>query len=427
MSESVNIALKSNQSILAASQEVQASQARFREALLNWLPKFDFNANVYHYKKEAFQDQSITSEVEIAPGIKVPASLLAAAGSDYYYSNLGLSVTNLLFDSGKVSTQITKASIQKELAKLKLLETEKDTAYQIKENYYKLIELKSAIALQKRKLGYYKSLYQIAQKKYQEEIIGDIDMLDNKISVLSVEHDLNVLNEEKSNREKRLLKLLNSPFDLGLSLETEVFYNPLPIKDLAAIKKISQENNSDLKKSYLDLQLKETEINLSKSDLNPQAEAYANLNKIKTADTLGKSLEKFDQIVMVGVRLDWPFFDTGKTWNKIAAANWDYKEAKNRFDELTQKIILDTEIAFRHLNNAKILVEIAEARATIAAKRLENAERFYKREKISYSELELKQIISREAQLEAIRAKIAYNLAKEKLEILIGGAIQNEG
>ena len=137
LSESLDLALKQNQTIIAASQEIKASEAKIREARLNWLPKFNFSADIYHHEKTPYL-QSATQEVEIIPGIKIPASFLSSSGNKYYYSNLALSATNLLIDSGKVSSQIAKMLTLKNISEINFLEAKNNTIYKTKENYYKL-------------------------------------------------------------------------------------------------------------------------------------------------------------------------------------------------------------------------------------------------------------------------------------------------
>ena len=290
-----------------------------------------------------------------------------------------------------------------------------------------LIELANSINLREKEIDYHKYLYELAQKRYREETIGDIDLLESKVNLMKAEHNLNTLLEEKSQKEKELLQTVNLPLDLSLSIEAQVDYAPLSNKSLLNFIELSKKNNLDILKAALNLELKQYEINISKSDLNPQAELYTNLNKTKTSDTLSKSLENFDQIWIFGVKLDWPFFDTTKTWSKIDAANWEYKKTKTDLADLIEKIALEAEKSYRQLINAKISVDISQEQSGIALRRLKIAERFYKRGRYSSGELEEKQIAYNEALLQELKTKIEYNLMKEKLILLIGGKMPNEG
>ncbi len=420
LSESINIALEQNKSIAAAKQDVKASEARLRESVLNWFPHFSFNVDSHYYKKTPYQANGATTEVEIIPGIRIPSSFLATTGNEYYDTDLGLSITQLLFDSGKVSSQIVKARANLALSKLTLLRTMRDVNFQIRKSYYQLLKLDKVVSVQEKKLEHAKSLLYSSEKKYEEGKIGHLEILENQINVAKVEHELSLMLEEKLDKKNEILQLLNLPYDAEISPNEKINFIPFVTNDPTKIVSETRHHNLNIQEANLNLKLKESSIISSNSDMRPDANLYGSLHHYKTADTLSESWENFDKYWAVGLRLDWSFFDSGKSWNKINAANRDFKGAKITLDDTISKVIIKARNLYQKLKNAKKKVEIFERNKELTKARLQIAERFYEKERISLTELMAKEIAFEEAKVDGMNSIIEYEIIRLDLYKIMG-------
>lgn len=420
VSECINIALASNEVVVAAEKGITASEARLREAVLNWFPHFSFSVDSYYYKKTPYQGAGGTSEVEIIPGIRLPANLLSSTGNEYYDTYLNLSVTQLLFDSGEISAEIAKARANLELSKVNSQKVKQDVRLEVTECYYELLKLDHLFSLQNKKVAHAKSLLDSTKSNYDEGKVGHLAVLEQKIELLSAKNELATTSEQRLQKKNELLQLLGLPYNTEIVLDKKVAYSTFSDDDLTQLLKKIKSHNLDIQEGQLKLKLVEYDIASSGSELRPTASLYGNSRYSKTADTLGESLKEFDRTWTVGLKLDWSFFDSGKTWNKVRAASLDYAKGEKDLNNTVAEVILEAAEKYKQLKSANRVIELREKQKQLAEAKLQVINQFYGQGRVSDRELEASEINFEEAKVNKLQALIDYEIAKIDLYQIIG-------
>ena len=125
----------------------------------------------------------------------------------------------------------------------------------------------------------------------------------------------------------------------------------------------------------------------------------------------------------VGVRVDWNFFEGGKT--RASELEWEYRlrGIEQRRDDLLQKIRLEVENAFEHLKVAKANIETSR----VAAQQAEENNRIttlqYKEQVVIFLEVLNAEVFLAQSRADLYQALYGYEIAKAELDRAIGGPI----
>ena len=125
----------------------------------------------------------------------------------------------------------------------------------------------------------------------------------------------------------------------------------------------------------------------------------------------------------VGVRVDWNFFEGGKT--RASELEWQYRlrGIEQRRDDLLQKIRLQVENAFEQLKVAKANIETSR----VAAQQAEENNRIttlqYKEQVVIFLEVLNAEVFLAQSRADLYQALYGYEIAKAELDRAIGGPI----
>ena len=118
----------------------------------------------------------------------------------------------------------------------------------------------------------------------------------------------------------------------------------------------------------------------------------------------------------MGVRVDWNFFEGGKT--RASELEWEYRlrGIEQRRDDLLQKIRLQVENAFEQLKVAKANIETAR----VAVEQAEENDRIttlqYKEQVVIFLEVLNAQVFLAQIRADFYQSVYGYEIAKAELE-----------
>lgn len=418
LSQSILYALKNNESVNAAEQEISAADSRFREAIQNWLPKFNMSANMNYYKKTPYQD--VTGVVEIVPGIKIPAQYLLSSGFEYYNTNFTLSATQSLLDSGIISANIAKARMNLELARIRYLRAKLSLSSRMTECFYKLLELSRKEQITEKKIHHAKKIQELIERKHAEGKTGFLDVLESQLKVAKYEHELMSVARNKAQKQDEFAQLVNSPSSEAFVINSGVIYTPFSMSDWNKIMQETTQCNPDIREALINIKINEYEIDAAKSDIKPSVNLFGNVQYFKTGNTFTGSIKDFDRSWSAGLSANWAFFDSGKSLSKISAARYDLKKSKYDSSNIIKNITLKAREAYYDLKDAEGQVSIFQKQKAIAAEKSDMTKRSYKRGGVSQVEMEEKQIAEEEATMDETKSIIDYEIMKTRLSEIIG-------
>lgn len=158
----------------------------------------------------------------------------------------------------------------------------------------------------------------------------------------------------------------------------------------------------------------------ARSRYYPKLSAFAQYYREGEDFTADKNPFTNNENAAIGVRMDWNFFEGGKT--RASELEWEYRRRglEERRDDLRQKIRLQVENALEQLKVAKANIETTR----VALSQAEENERIttvqYKEQMVIFLEVLNAQVFLAQARADFFQSVYGYEIAKAELERAIG-------
>lgn len=335
LSKAIELALRHNQNITLANQEIEKSQAALAEVKSNLYPSL-YGTSHYLYSPENGYDPVVTN------------------GGEY---GLQLSANYTLFDGGIRSSLIKKASSNVEGKNLSLSQTKTEIRYLVRIFFYQIIEAQNELESQRKGV------------KELSEYLGLLEQLKaggvaSESDVLKARVDLNNLIISLESTKQKIAKL---KFGMNNLLGRKID-NPLNIYESAVID-TSIIQNPDINK-MIDLEIAQNLVKQSSYDINiTKGEKLPQLSITGDAGILGVKPNNIKQDAGYSVFISFsvPLFTWGRINSKIQQAEISQKQALTNV-ELTDRalqtqrlsILSEIELAKANMINYQSSIKIAE-------------------------------------------------------------------
>ena len=325
MEKAVNIALKNNEDILMADQDLKNADHQYWEAFANALPSID--ASFTGVKKldstnknmDQSMDYSLQGEITLAQPIWV---------------------------GGKVGTGIKIASIYKELVqKTFQLEQEKKKV-EIKQSFYNVLLARKALeVIQFVKQDADENLANL-EIMYNQGLISEYDIVKARVRVKEVEPQLvqyeNQLNLAEDKLKSDLVLDFDADVEFAGSINDETYKSLLDIQDYQ-----NRALNQRLELKILELQNEMYKKNkrIVQGDFLPTLSAVGSYSIQGTNDKYNKVIEDdySNKTLNVGLNLQVPIFHGGGTYAKVKQAQVEIKKARLQLVQTKRLIELEAE------------------------------------------------------------------------------------
>ncbi len=333
LNDSIFYAMKNNQQILVANEDVEIAKARIMETRALNFPKIDFNFNASQYETMS------------------PFMLSDYLGSVYYPKKGGLSsnyaarfsILQYLYAGGRYTSnfKLAKTNLQASEANRDIVVAM--VKYEVKKVYYNLLYAKEKYrlwddeikAIAKQKVPRYNDwVVELNRERYNAKILLEIARL-NFLSKLGIE--------------------LNTDFDVTGSIEIEL--KSFDINKLFAI-------SYQYRKELNAVAIQETIDSLSVSLL--QTEKYPTITLGGTYELPEINLSKGTKNWAVYINLNLPIFDGWASWARLSAKKSHLKQSGLR------KTIIDDTIAL-DVRRSYLAYEVSKEKLKFDS---ENLERF---------------------------------------------------
>jgi len=159
-------------------------------------------------------------------------------------------------------------------------------------------------------------------------------------------------------------------------------------------------------------------VRLARLDYVPDVSAF-----VKYTNQSGVPFVKSD-FVTVGVQATWTLFDGGKRGHGLSQHAAEAAQARENLRRTRNRVRLDTEKAYRKLEDATGLLEVADAALRFQEETLRIAGDQRSAGLISPSRMEAARLEAAKARLEALQARLGVCLAGAEIERILGLALQ---
>jgi len=298
LSQAVAMAMKQNQDILIARNNLRIAENN--SSLLNsgYLPQLTGNAGGNYSNNN--------TEITYSSGDKVTQD---GAVSTSYNGSLGINYR--LFDGMNryYNYKILKADdTYTELQSRALIE---NTLILLSRSYYDVARLTSKIENIKRTLGisytrylYIKDKYDYGQSTELDVLNSEVDLNNDSVNLINTQRELHIAHNN-------LDVLLGQQPGLNYQIDTLVVFNPVTNPDSLFIDAMA--NNASYLMSLQNKEVSALSVKQSKSGYLPTLDLNGSYAVSKTDNDVGYLLNSQNKGFSTGISLSWSIFDGGKT------------------------------------------------------------------------------------------------------------------
>ncbi len=421
LEQAIQIALTLHPRLLERQAQSVAARERVGEAESNLLPQVYGLGQYLRSTDNGISDTNYVGMFDLprVPGRDHNAPLGAAQSWDTTNNFLvGTSISQFLFDFGRVRGLISERRFQSEASSARLKLTRLNLIFEVSQRYFALLAAKQLVrtfeeAVRERQLHLHE-----AKEMARADLKPQIDVYTTQAELARAQ--LHLIGAQNMDADAKVA-LDNA---MGLS-ESAPDYRPAdrlayqPITDTRpALLKEALEFRPDLKMLKDEAEAAGARIKMFKSDYFPTFRATGGNT------TMGIGLpaaNNFD----VGILVTWPIFNGFLTEHQVAEARFERTAFEHAVEELRQRVyqqvtksLLDWQASLASIERAKRAMEASKVQLKLANQRyntglgniveLEVAQRQYTQDSAAY-----------------VNTLYAYSAAKAQVDRATGRALQN--
>jgi outer membrane protein len=320
----VEIALMKHPTILAAQNNVSASQSRVGQAKSNYYPQIDASASA--------------ARTSVGPR----RSLGFETGSTIFNSySTGVALTQNIYDFGKTGSQVDIQKYNLDSSRSDLETTTEQVLFNVKQAYYGVLQTKrnrdvaeETVRQFEQHLAQARGFYEVGTKPKYDVTKAEVDLSNAKLSLIRAENALKVSKVTLNNA----MGVADAP---EYTIEDNLAFQKYDITLPQAVG-TAYENRPDLKSAVAKRISAEKSIDFAKTGYYPVLTGNAGYNYAGNDFPLAKGWN-------IGATLSLPIFSGFLTKNQVDEAKANLGVAKANEETLKQSILLDVQQAYLNL------------------------------------------------------------------------------
>ena len=398
LEEALSYSLENNVNVKNAKLETLISKATVKETTATGLPQingnFDLNYNpaipiVFLPNEPPFGDPNV-------PGDVIPARFGVS-----YQSNLGVNMTQMIFD-GSFFVGLRAAKTYKQLTDLDLVKTKVDVIESVKKAYFGVLVNEERIRLSRANLARIDTLLSETRALNEAGFAEKID-----VSRIQVQRNNTATQLERSltalEISERILKLqMGLPMEYDLELG-ESLSQLNPIEEINALLQEEGMERVEVSQLQTNLELVQLDLKNNQSQYMPKIDFIANAQRAGAGNTFNTVFDKQNWFgsSLLGVSMKVPIFDGLSKSARIQKNRLQMMQLENQKFFLQESIKNEVYTAKTNLKNDLNILEIQR-------ENLELAREVYDISKIKYNEGVGSNLEVVEADAALIEAEINY-------------------
>ncbi|MFI3262851.1 MAG: TolC family protein [Rikenellaceae bacterium] len=360
LEECRSMALENNYNLKTSKERLFQSEDMLSAYKTNRLPNFSLSAN-YLYSTTDFTATITGGYLPIfTNGVMSTESFAYMPDQEFEFKvasmyNAGLMLTQPIYMGGKISNAIKLAQVGIDVSELQIRKSETDVLVLVDEAYTKVLELEELLASAKKYEAVVSEFHRQLESAYKHGMKTRNDLMKIGVRV----NEAKLLTQKATNGLR--LAQMNLCYVIGMPMTTK----DLQLDEPAPINYYADENNLDVtsRPEYSMLlkqvEAKELELKITKSDFLPTVSAIANYGYTGGASLNGSTLfggANFSGGVMVSV----PIFHWGEGKRKSSAKQREINMAQYQLEDLTQKMQLELLQTVNTYNESVLEVQLTE-------------------------------------------------------------------
>ncbi len=343
----IEIALKQNQSIIAAVSTVEVNRSRVGESRSAYYPQLSASGNY--------------SRIKPIPG--------TPAGPAQYNDYSGTATLNqTIYDFGKTSSSVGISKYNLEASRSDLTFTQDTIILNVKQAYYGVLQAKRNLEVAadvikqfQLHLDQAKGFYEVGTKAKIDVIKAEVDLSNAKLSLINADNALKIAQVTLNNA-------MGVPDAPEYTVEDNLSFQQYAVTLEEATAR-AFENRPDLKSTIAKRQAAEENISLQRSGYLPVFSASATY----TTSGAEVSPNQLNNSWNAGVTLTIPLFNGFLTTHQVAEAKSNLYVFRANEEAIRQRILLDVRQAYLNLQATEASISTAELASKQAQENLDLA------------------------------------------------------
>lgn len=416
LNESIKVATENNPSVIAAKKSLDGANSQVFQATGAYFPTVQIDASAGTIYSKPYQVEFTTTVGTVSSTQRFTTGV----DPNLPTRNLDFKLVQPVFTGGKLSSSLSIAKKNYDMA----LETLKETILSVKfdttKAYYAVIKAEKLVELSSQSYARAQNLLEKTNTMFSSGTSTKADVLRAEVQLINAEINITKSKNDLIIARNTLNNALGYSFDDKLKVEYSDFSCTVELlPPYEGILKTAYENRSDWKKFKLTKESAEENLKVKKSDLFPSVMLVGTYNTAYTQyPTYATDINSWSALATAS----WNILDV-KLYGKIneASANLSVQEANET--AIKNNIALEIRNAYSDLKSAQETI-------ASATKALSLAEENYKVASIRYSagvgmNLEVidAEVALTQARLDDLNTQFSLKIAKAKLNKLVGKEI----
>lgn len=406
LEESIAIALKNSLVINIAKEGAKGAEARKREAITGFLPKFSTSYNYTRLNEDPLMklpDLSYPFTVILPPSvIDLLNGLELPAGTKNNY-NWSIEVRQPLFAGGGILANYQASKIAEDAAFVEESAKVQDVVRDVKISYYNILRAQRLRDTARQAVEMLNAHRDVAQNFYRVGLIPKNDLLQAEVELAN--------GKQTQVKAQNAVELAKSSFNTILKREllssVEVVdildYKPLS-QSFQSCLDIARQHRPELKLSILKAEQAGKMVRAAQSEYFPTVGLVGQYARFGDTPSVSGSEYKDMESWQVMAVASWNFWEWGKTKFRVDAGRAMENQAIDQGKELNDQIALE-------IKSAYLLLQEAESQIAVSQKVIDQAEENFRISEARYKERVARSTEVLDAQTLLTKAKYEYTNA----------------
>ena len=345
LNDAIDFALAHNRGYLAAKQEVDSVAQQVRQARADFFPKVDLSYLFRSWKDAPYAVFNDT-QFEIAP---------------QSVNRWDLQLNQPIFTGFALSSQLNISKMNLKMAEYRLEETRLNTVRDVERAFWNVLLGQRLLQVARDNVSSLEVQRRNAQANFDQGFVAQNDVLKADVALAQARQRERTAGKQLTILRSRLNQILDIDLQTALTLfEGEIHLQEAP--PLERLNSLADERRPE----YLSLEtsIRQTEegITAARSRYYPRLSGFAQYYREGDDFVANNNPFSNDHNAAVGLRVDWNWFEGGKTDAMEKEFKYRQKALEEKRMELKQQIHLQVEDSYEQLGVARENLHTARRR-----------------------------------------------------------------
>jgi outer membrane protein len=416
LEESIRISLERSLSLRSADEEIKSKEFEERSARADFYPKLSTDYSYTRIDTSTVNDAKYTTYMYTPPNTFTPKQVSPYSVNNYEWN---VNATQPLFTGWSLMTMRNLASLGVDTAKIQKETVVHDLILEVKEAYFGILKAEKLKKVATQAVEQLEAHLQLAQAFYDEGIIAKNELLQTEVEMAQARQNLIKAENSVALAKSFFNKLLRTELDSELEIEDILEYHAITLTLPQCLEK-AELSRTEIKELSLNILSAEEGVKLAKSSYYPTIYLAGTYGRESDELLLGADPGEDVDIWALTVKVEWTFWEWGKSKHDVSASRAKVAQVKYLLRELKDAIQLQVKDAYLNLREAEKNIEVAQTAVIQAKENFRMNEERYKQQVATSTDVLDAQTLLTQARSNYFNALSEHNIAWAQLERAMG-------